>query len=184
MGGNDESIHWHGILQHGTPWMDGVSYITQCPIHSGNTFRYAFVVSSTDVGTFYWHSHTGHHKVNGIHGALIVHNSREADPNSHTYECDDPKNVILVSDWFHTPAENLMPGLRTISKLPVSILINGRGSYRDPLTNERTRVPMTVFRMNPKKCASNRFRLINGASSVCPMEMQVSRYILRGKNSI
>ena len=38
------AIHWHGIHQKGTPWMDGVAYITQCPIGPGQTFTYKFKV--------------------------------------------------------------------------------------------------------------------------------------------
>lgn len=174
MAGNDETIHWHGVLQHSSPWMDGVPYVTQCPIRSDSTMRYAFVASKTDIGTNFYHSHTGHHKVNGIYGALIIRDSRQADPNSHTYECDDPRNTMLISDWFHTPAENLSPGLQNMSQVPVSYLINGRGPYRDPMTNQRTKVPLSVFRVNPTRCASNRFRIINSDSSVCPVQIQVS----------
>ena len=38
------AIHWHGIHQRGTPWMDGVAYISQCPIGPGQTFTYRFKV--------------------------------------------------------------------------------------------------------------------------------------------
>lgn len=116
MAGHDESIHWHGILQRGTPWMDGVPYVTQCPIHSENTMRYAFRVSKSDTGTNFYHSHTGHHKVNGIFGALVVREPQKSDPNSQIYQCDDPKNTIVINDWFHTPAENLVPGLQNTSQ--------------------------------------------------------------------
>ena len=42
------AIHWHGIHQRGTPWMDGVGYITQCPIGPGQTFTYKFKVHLHD----------------------------------------------------------------------------------------------------------------------------------------
>lgn len=29
------SIHWHGFLQTGTPYMDGTPAISQCPIAPG-----------------------------------------------------------------------------------------------------------------------------------------------------
>ncbi|CAE1312423.1 unnamed protein product [Acanthosepion pharaonis] len=29
---SDVTIHWHGLHQKGTPFMDGVPYVTQCPI--------------------------------------------------------------------------------------------------------------------------------------------------------
>jgi len=44
------SIHWHGINMKGsnatggvaTPWADGVSYVTQCPISPGAIFTYKY----------------------------------------------------------------------------------------------------------------------------------------------
>lgn len=42
---NATSIHWHGLYQNGTNWMDGAPGITQCPIASGGSFRYEFNVT-------------------------------------------------------------------------------------------------------------------------------------------
>ena len=39
------SIHWHGQEQHGTPWMDGFSGISNCPIPPHSSFTYAFHVN-------------------------------------------------------------------------------------------------------------------------------------------
>lgn len=36
------AIHWHGIRQLKTQFMDGVPYVTQCPQPFGSKFRYAF----------------------------------------------------------------------------------------------------------------------------------------------
>lgn len=55
--GDQTTIHWHGHHQRKTPYMDGVPFVTQCPISSGNTFRYHF--SADHSGTHFWHSHTG-----------------------------------------------------------------------------------------------------------------------------
>jgi FtsP/CotA-like multicopper oxidase with cupredoxin domain len=43
--GPDEgtSLHWHGMLQTGTPWFDGVTGVSQCPIAPGDTFTYTFL---------------------------------------------------------------------------------------------------------------------------------------------
>ena len=38
------TIHWHGLHQRDTPFMDGVAFITQCPISSGQKFTYKFKV--------------------------------------------------------------------------------------------------------------------------------------------
>lgn len=46
------TIHWHGLSQWGTPWMDGVGYISQCPIGAGQIYFYNFTVSSTSIRGF------------------------------------------------------------------------------------------------------------------------------------
>ena len=43
------TIHWHGLLQRGTPFMDGVAYITQCPISAGQKFTYKFSVNRVNI---------------------------------------------------------------------------------------------------------------------------------------
>lgn len=45
-GGEATAIHWHGILQSKTPYMDGVAMLTQCPINRHSTFQYKYVPSS------------------------------------------------------------------------------------------------------------------------------------------
>lgn len=41
---NATAIHWHGIFQNGTNFMDGTVGVTQCPIAPGQSFRYQFTV--------------------------------------------------------------------------------------------------------------------------------------------
>ena len=50
-------IHWHGIHQRSSPYMDGVPYVTQCPILPGNSFRYVFNANKS--GTYFYHAHIG-----------------------------------------------------------------------------------------------------------------------------
>ncbi|CAB4044527.1 L-ascorbate oxidase-like, partial [Paramuricea clavata] len=66
----ETSVHWHGMHQRNTPWMDGVGYITQCPIEAGSSFRYIF--EATPSGTFWYHSHSGPQRTDGLFSALIV----------------------------------------------------------------------------------------------------------------
>jgi FtsP/CotA-like multicopper oxidase with cupredoxin domain len=51
------TIHWHGHHQRGTPYMDGVPYVTQCPIPPKTSFRYHYIADTP--GTHFWHSHSG-----------------------------------------------------------------------------------------------------------------------------
>lgn len=126
--GTAAALHWHGLMMEDSPHMDGVPFVTQCPILFSNTFRYEF--SATEAGTHFYHSHSGHHKVNGQYGALIIRQAKEEDPHRDLYDHDLPEHHILISGWMHTYAEDLFPGLPTKHQLlPDSVLINGRGQY-------------------------------------------------------
>ncbi|KAJ3029391.1 UNVERIFIED_CONTAM: laccase [Siphonaria sp. JEL0065] len=51
------SLHWHGLYQVDTPWMDGPGMVSQCLIQSGKTFTYKFNTGD-QVGTYWWHAHS------------------------------------------------------------------------------------------------------------------------------
>ena len=51
------SMHWHGQIQNGTFFHDGVSSITQCGIGPGESYTYKFVASN--LGTHWYHAHSG-----------------------------------------------------------------------------------------------------------------------------
>ena len=70
------SIHWHGMHQRGSNWMDGVEHITQCGIPPGASFTYIF--NAIQYGTHWYHSHSGAQRTDGLFGALIV--KEEATP--------------------------------------------------------------------------------------------------------
>jgi FtsP/CotA-like multicopper oxidase with cupredoxin domain len=64
------SLHFHGMYQRGTPWMDGVSSMTQCAVLPRQSFTYRFVAEPA--GTHFWHSHHGVQRPEGLLGPLIV----------------------------------------------------------------------------------------------------------------
>lgn len=148
--GLSTSIHFHGMRQINTPFFDGVPFLTQCPIPYGSTFRYAF--HARDEGTHFYHSHSGHQKIDGLFGkcfyqfpiniirdikhylnyllgALIVRKPIEAVVNKGNYDFDLPEHLILAFDWMHQMADGHFPGMMRRSSLSESILINGRGRY-------------------------------------------------------
>lgn len=175
MGGTATTMHWHGLHQRDTPYMDGVPFVTQCPIEFSSTFRYAFW--ATEPGTQFYHSHAGHHKVNGHYGAMIIRQPEVNDPNSHLYDFDFPDHTILGSDWMHVDGEMFMPGLPSSGGiLPKNLLINGKGTYTNP-NGTKTNAPLDVFRV--RKGGRYRFRFINAASHVCPLELQVENHTLQ-----
>lgn len=103
MGGTSASIHWHGFHQRETPWMDGVPFITQCPIDFATTFRYSF--RATEPGTQFYHSHSGHHKVNGVYGGIVVRRPMIEDSNIRSYDKDVKDHLMVVSDWMEDLGE-------------------------------------------------------------------------------
>lgn len=131
MAGTSSSIHWHGILQEGTQYMDGVALVTQCPIPFFTTFRYRF--KANHAGTHHYHSHAGHHKSNGIAGPLIIRAARNEEPQSNLYDYDLSEHTIFLNDWLHSYAEMFVPGLPNTLLLPKSVLINGRARYNPVL---------------------------------------------------
>ncbi|XP_055592894.1 uncharacterized protein LOC129744412 [Uranotaenia lowii] len=175
MGGTAASIHWHGLHQRDTPYMDGVPFITQCPIEFSSTFRYGFW--ATEPGTQFYHSHAGHHKVNGHYGAMIIRQPEVNDPNADRYDFDHPDHTLLASDWMHVDGEMFMPGLPSADGImPESLLINGKGRILDEDTKLPTQAPLEVFRV--VKGGRYRFRFINAASHVCPLELQIANHTL------
>ena len=123
MEGTSVTIHWHGMLQRLTPYMDGVPFITQCPIAHGSTFRYTFKASES--GTNLYHSHEGLQKSNGLYGGFIVREPNDIHKNEYDY--DLPEHVIIVSDWMHNMAEFNVPGIACSIDIFRTLLINGKG---------------------------------------------------------
>ena len=69
------SVHWHGMHQKEAPWMDGVGQVTQCHIGPSSRFSYKFKASPS--GTFWYHSHSGTQRTDGLFGGLIVKEKKE-----------------------------------------------------------------------------------------------------------
>ena len=46
------SIHWHGVKVRGSPHMDGVGMVTQCPIVPNSEFQYKSKRFAKSVRTF------------------------------------------------------------------------------------------------------------------------------------
>ena len=104
------SIHWHGMHQMNTPWMDGIAHISQCPINPGSTFRYIFKAKPT--GTMWYHSHVGVQRTEGMYGALIVKETESTMENARlllkdqlgiegpfTLEDNPEEHTLSMLDW-------------------------------------------------------------------------------------
>ncbi|KAF9441138.1 multicopper oxidase [Macrolepiota fuliginosa MF-IS2] len=117
------TIHWHGLLQRGTNFMDGVEGVTQCPIAPNNSFQYAF--NADQPGTYWYHSHFGVQYCDGVRGVFIVKDP--SDPLRSLYDVDDESTIITLSEWYHEVASSQLG----IISAADSTLINGKGRYPD-----------------------------------------------------
>lgn len=93
------SFHWHGMHQRNTPWMDGIGFISQCPISPGASFRYIF--KAYPPGTFWYHSHSGAQRTDGMYGALIVLESSTTIQSDLGIMFEDfpAKHTLSFLDW-------------------------------------------------------------------------------------
>jgi FtsP/CotA-like multicopper oxidase with cupredoxin domain len=122
---NATSIHFHGIYQNGTNWMDGTSGITQCPIVPGRRFRYEFTVTGQS-GSYYYHGHQAVQASDGLYGPLVIHARDEKNLQKIPYETD---RVVMLQDYYHDLSSGLLvsalePGSEA-SPIPNGALING-----------------------------------------------------------
>ena len=96
------SIHWHGMHQRGTPWMDGVGQVTQCQIGPSSSYSYEYTASPS--GTFWYHSHSGAQRTDGIYGALVVQENKtrlnqiRTELNANFQDLPDQHTLTLL-DW-------------------------------------------------------------------------------------
>lgn len=181
------TIHFHGLHQRDTSYFDGMPYITQCPIHPGQTFTHKFKASPR--GTFWYHSHIGAQRSNGVYGPLII---KQRFPPRIT----PPQDMIMtVGDYHHEDADEVYVKMiygnfigrhkyettgtldgGHFSGVPwVSALINGKGRYKDALTGKVVMAPLAWF--NVTKGALYRFRVI-GVGSIYPMRISVDKHLL------
>ena len=113
------------------PWSDGVPFVNQCPVPGGNskskdnTFTYTFRAGSNPhnpddfnapAGTYWYHSHVGAQRTNGLQGGLVIKDSiTKADENNcspvdhqvwidESCVIDHPANqTIIVQEWYEDP---------------------------------------------------------------------------------
>jgi FtsP/CotA-like multicopper oxidase with cupredoxin domain len=80
------SVHWHGLVQNGTNYADGTSFVTQCPITQNNSFLHQFEAKN-QAGTYWYHSHYSSQTCDGLRGPIVIYDPD--DPYRHLYDVDD-----------------------------------------------------------------------------------------------
>ncbi|XP_018332567.1 laccase-2 [Agrilus planipennis] len=166
------TIHWHGIPQRETPYMDGTPMITQCLIEPYTTFRYKF--QPKVAGSFWWHSHAACQR-DGIYGALIIRQPKEKDRQGYLYDYDESSHVIAVQDWFNRTCYDKINYVEysTGAITDHTLLVNGRGRFRKI---NGTYTPVSRFVV--KKGYRYRFRVINNGLLDCPIAVSVDSHIV------
>ncbi|CAB4376663.1 unnamed protein product [Rhizophagus irregularis] len=177
--GDFTTIHWHGIFQRGTTFYDGVAGQTQCLIATGTTFVYNFT-GGEQYGTYWWHSHFRSQYVDGLRGALIIHDPK--DPYLNDY---DEEFVMTLSDWHHEESESLVKkrmakGYDGYNPIPDSGLISGRGRYDCSKAPQGSKCvpdnPLAIYVIEKGK--RYRFRVIN-TSAEAPFTFSIDQHPLR-----
>ncbi|KAB5589735.1 hypothetical protein CTheo_6830 [Ceratobasidium theobromae] len=163
------TIHWHGLFQNSTPWMDGPAGVAQCPIPAGSSFTYQFTVSG-QYGTYWWHAHASTQLADGIHGPLIIHSPD--DPLKRGVDYDEDQ-ILMIADWYHDTSAVITEALLSSSGYhgslaapsPNSAMINGQGTW-DCATygNSSTCFTQTPYEIQVVPNKKYRFRLINSAA--------------------
>ncbi|ELU05038.1 hypothetical protein CAPTEDRAFT_27387, partial [Capitella teleta] len=120
------TIHWHGMHQKKSPYMDGAAYISQCPIQAKQKFTYKF--KAYPAGTHFYHGSFANQRVDGLFGMIIVHKQLPTIPEI----------PLTVTDWFKEEALTIdlnSPyrfGVKGAGQLtPFSTLLGGRGRWND-----------------------------------------------------
>ncbi|KAG8740595.1 laccase, multicopper oxidase, benzenediol:oxygen oxidorectuctase [Ceratobasidium sp. 414] len=171
------SIHWHGMFQNGTAWMDGPAGITQCPIPAGGSFTYKFKIQGTTIILSILglivdlvSAHAGAQLSDGIHGPLIVHSVRDPLKRGVQYDYDQ---ILMMTDWYHNTSAEIIAALdtpkgyqnSTAAPPPISAMFNGYGTW----DCKKYGSPKTCFTQKPFELEvvpnkKYRLRIINTAA--------------------
>lgn len=133
----DSSIHFHGMFQNGTNYMDGPSMVTQCPIPPGSSYVYNFTINQN--GTYWYHCHTDFCYPDGYRQALIVH-----DKDAYFNDLYDEEYTITLSDWYHKMTEDIAPSFLSLynptgaEPIPDSFLFNDTLNTKIPVEAGKT----------------------------------------------
>ncbi len=96
------SLHWHGVFVPNKE--DGVPYLTQQPIHPGETYTYRFPIIQN--GTHWYHSHSGLQEQIGMYGNFVIH-KRQDDTTFRKGIDDLPTVPLIISEWTNLNPDNV-----------------------------------------------------------------------------
>ncbi|KAH9512515.1 hypothetical protein Btru_038670, partial [Bulinus truncatus] len=183
------SLHLHGQHQTGTPFSDGVPFVTQCPILPGQQFDQTFTAEPK--GSFFYHSHSGPQMTNGLYGPFIVHPELDRKEIK-----DDQEFILMFHDWNHNWDSTAMTakmrwgfyvggerhnitsthaGIKYSGFIFQSGLINGKGRFYDDTGTKHNGAPLSTFNVESGK--TYRLRLYH-PGDVYPFRVSVDSHPL------
>lgn len=141
------SIHFHGLNQGNTTWMDGVAGVSQCGIPAdGGSWTYEFTVEDQR-GTFWWHAHTAVQFSDGLYGPIVVHDPEElVDPQDTQEVGGGGERVLFLGENYHAFAAELAevylspsspwdPTEAGVEPLSDNLLLNGQNTFDCAVTS-------------------------------------------------
>lgn len=181
------SIHFHGLNQGNTTWMDGVAGVSQCGIPAGGgSWTYEFVVEDQR-GTFWWHAHTAVQFSDGLYGPIVVHDPGELVPDTDMQgEGGGGERVLFLGENYHafaaelaevylSPSSSWDPTEAGVEPLSDNLLLNGQNTFDCAVTS--TTFQSAQIQANTPSCTGGqaytttikpgstlRLRLINHSS--------------------
>ena len=154
------ALHWHGFLQTGTPYYDGVPGVSQCPIAPGKSFTYRFRAEL--YGTSWWHGHYSAQYIDGMVGPIVVYGPRSDN------DFDIDVGPVMLTDWYHNYYVNLVEQVYFASEagpiLPPmanNMLINGKNNYPCQNTTQPCRADAGIAQFKFQTGKKHLLRLIN-----------------------
>ncbi|KAE8674008.1 Tubby-like F-box protein 5 isoform 1 [Hibiscus syriacus] len=88
---------------HRNVWADGLAYIMQCPIQTGNSYAYDFNVTG-ERGTLWWHAHILWLR-DTVYGAIVI------IPKPGTpfpYPKPNMEQIVVLGEWWHPDVEEIV----------------------------------------------------------------------------
>nr|CAB3474824.1 unnamed protein product [Digitaria exilis] len=128
------TIHWHGVFQLMTPWADGPSMVSQCPIQPSTSYTYRFSVPGQE-GTLWWHAHSSFLRAT-VYGAFIV---RPRAGNAYPFPAPDKEVPIVLGEWWNRNVVDVENDAILSGQLPAqsdAFTINGKTGLLYQCANE------------------------------------------------
>ncbi|KAH9303358.1 hypothetical protein KI387_014941, partial [Taxus chinensis] len=100
---NNVTIHWHGIRQLRSGWADGPAYVTQCPIQTGQSYKYKFTITG-QIGTLWWHAHISWLRAT-VYGPIIIYPKKNA---SYPFRKPHQEVPIIFGEWWNADTETVI----------------------------------------------------------------------------